>query len=104
MTVVSCVEELLEPLGSFSSAKALAVLEIVPPRCAGSTVTSTVTVQVAPFAREARVQLTVFPELAEQSPPSSCTASTESAAGTVSRSATFVPLSGPSFFTTRSYE
>jgi hypothetical protein len=82
--------------------KTLAVFEIVPPGCAGSTVTSTVTVQVAPFAREPIEQLTEFPEVAEQSPPPSWTASTESDAGTVSERATFEAASGPLFVTTRS--
>src|SRR5436853_2368219 len=101
-TVVSCVSALLELSGSFSSAETVAVLEIVPPGCAGFTVTSIVTVHVPPFARDARVQLTTFPVLAEQSPPPSWIASTEREPGTESNRTTFDAASGPSFVTTRS--
>ena len=102
MTVVSWVELLFELSVSLVSDETLAVFEIVPPGCAGSTVTSTVTVHVAPFASDASVQLTSFPALAVQSPPPSCTASTESAAGAESESETLDAASGPPFETTRS--
>src|SRR3954463_7818166 len=98
-TPVSWAAALFELSGSFSSAETVAVFEIVPPGCAGSTLTSTVTVHVAPFASEPNKQLTVFPELAEQSPPPSWTVSTESEAGTASKSATFEAASGPLFVT-----
>ena len=101
-TVVSCVEKLFELSGSLSSAETVAVFEIVPPVFAGSTVTSTVTVQVAPEASDASVQLTSFPELAEQSPPPSWTVSTLSDPGTESLTATFEAASGPALETTRS--
>ena len=101
-TVVSCVELLFEPSGSSSSAETSAVLEMAPPGLEGSTVTSTVTVQVDPEASALIVHLTSFPEVAEQSPPPSWTASTESEAGTESETVTFEAESGPAFDTTRS--
>src|SRR5205085_10206524 len=101
-TVVSCVELLFEESGSLSEALTLAVLEIVPPGCAGSTVTSTVTVHVPPFASEASEQLTVLAEEAEQSPPPSWIASTLRVVGTESETVTFVAASGPLLVTTRS--
>src|SRR5437763_683341 len=91
-----------EQSGTFSSAETVAVFVTVPPRCAGSTATSTVTVHIPPDARLASVQLTLLPAVAEQSPPPSCTLSTESAAGTESLSVTFDAASGPALETTRS--
>src|SRR3954451_914725 len=101
LTVVSWVELLFEPSGSPVSEDALAVFEIVPPGCAGFTVTSIVTVQVAPFARDARSHVTSFPVVAHDPPPS-WTVFTISDPGTESETATFVAASGPLLETKRS--